>query len=248
MKPFSQTYSLAHLSNSAVDNALSSSVTDDWTTTAGLLCCIGESDDRKRYLAKGYASMYRYCRDEFRMSHDVATKRINVARAARSFPAIFDAVAQGRLGLTSVLMLVPHLNPDSADTLLAAAADRTNEEVRLLIVGLAPKPDLPTVVQAVATTCEEYELAVRQVGPSECQQNELYWSRRDRPRDAAHLLHTAEARCGELRTRAVASRPEARMAAGRPRASVRAGHEGRTKRCPRPQLPAPHRRTAPTSR
>ena len=55
MKPFSQTYALVHLSDSAVDNALASSVTDDWTTTARLLCCIGESDDRKRYLAKGYA-------------------------------------------------------------------------------------------------------------------------------------------------------------------------------------------------
>ena len=58
MQPFSLPYSLARPTNPALDNGLDSYVTTDWTTTAWLLCFIGETDDRKRYLVKGYSSMY----------------------------------------------------------------------------------------------------------------------------------------------------------------------------------------------
>ena len=93
--------------------------------------------------------MHAYCVGEFHMTEDVACKRLAVARAARQFPAIFDAVAAGQLGLTSILMLARHLTPDSADRLLAAAAGRTNSELKLLMAGHAPQPDLPTLVEAV---------------------------------------------------------------------------------------------------
>ena len=101
------------------------------------------------------------------MTDDVACTRIDVTRTTRQFPAIFDTVASDQLGLTSILMLARHRIPDSADKSLAAAAGRANAELSLLLVGLPPKPDLPTLVQAVAMSSEEYELAVRRVGPSE---------------------------------------------------------------------------------
>ena len=73
------------------------------------------------------------------MTDDVACTRIDVARTARQFPAIFDTVASDQLGLTSILMLARHRIPDFADKSLTAAAGRANAELSLLLVGLPPE-------------------------------------------------------------------------------------------------------------
>ena len=66
--------------------------------------------------------MYLYCVHELRLSEEAAFKRIHAARTARRFPALFAALAEGRLHLSGVVMLAPHLTPENADELLAAAA------------------------------------------------------------------------------------------------------------------------------
>jgi 5-methylcytosine-specific restriction endonuclease McrA len=111
--------------------------------------------------------MHQYCVREKHMSEHTADKRIRVARIARQFPAIFPALADGRLRLSAVLLLAPHLTAGTADELLAAAARRTNAEIELLLAHRFPRPDVPTLAQplSVQETCEE--LAVRRVVPSD---------------------------------------------------------------------------------
>src|SRR5437667_3118570 len=58
---------------------------------ATLLADLGEVDFRKLYVPASYSSMYLYCLYEHHMSEDMAYKRIQAARAARRFPAIFPA-------------------------------------------------------------------------------------------------------------------------------------------------------------
>ena len=47
-------------------------------------------------------------------TEDEAYKRIHAARVARKHPAIFGAVAEGRLNLTGILLLAPHLTGGNA--------------------------------------------------------------------------------------------------------------------------------------
>ena len=165
-------FSLSHLADHAVARGLASAIQDDRTTTATLLAYLAEADTRKLYVPEGYASLYLYCVREFHMSEDTALKRISVARVARKFPAVFAAVADGRLGLSATLMLAPHLTIESADELLAAAARKTNAEIKLLLAERFPEPDLPTLVQALSApgarsaSVSDDELAVRRVVPS----------------------------------------------------------------------------------
>jgi len=86
---------------------------------------MAEIDARKLYLPAGYPSMYLYCVGEFHMSEDMTCRRIRAARAARQFPALVGAVAEGRLHLSAVVLLAPHLTEETATELLAAAAHRT---------------------------------------------------------------------------------------------------------------------------
>ena len=144
------TYSLSHVSDSILMRDLAALVARDRATTAALLAHLAEVDARRLYVPVGYASMYLYCMRELHMSEDVAFKRIRVARLAREFPAIFEAVAEGRLGLSAVLLLGPHLAAGASGELLVAAAHKSNAEIELLLAERFPRPDLPTLVQGVA--------------------------------------------------------------------------------------------------
>jgi len=101
--------------------------------------------------------MYVYCIRVLRMSDDTALLRLRVARTAREFPSILTALADGRLNITGVRLLTPHLAPENADELLATAAFRSKEELRILLAERFPKGDLPTRVQSVADTGPDAE-------------------------------------------------------------------------------------------
>src|SRR2546426_793415 len=145
-----KSYSRSHLTDAGLLSTLDSRLSLDRNTTADLLADLAEVDDRRLYVPAGYDSMYGVFVHEKEMSEDVACKRICAARAARQFPAIFPALADGRLHLTAVVMLAPHLSPDTADELLAAAAHRTKARIELLLAERFPRPDVPTTLQAIA--------------------------------------------------------------------------------------------------
>ncbi len=143
-------YRLTHLSDSALLHELRALVTQDRATTALLIAHLGETDARRLYAPAGYPSMFEYCVREVHFSEDVAYKRIQVARAARLFPSIYDLLADGRLHLTAVVLLAPRLTPENADELLAAAVHRSKAEIEQLLAERFPQPDLPTLIEPLA--------------------------------------------------------------------------------------------------
>ena len=158
-------YSLSHVSNDALLRDLATSVKQDRATTATMLAQIAEVDERKLFAGAGYESMFLYCVRELHMSEDTAFRRIRVARTARQFPAIFSLLADGRLNLTSVLLLTPHLTAETVDELLAAATHKTKPEIERLLAERFPRPDLPTLVQVLAPAGTSNGLAARPDAP-----------------------------------------------------------------------------------
>jgi hypothetical protein len=107
--------------------------------------------------------MFQYCVRRLRMSEDVAFKRIRAARAARQHPVIFDALADGRLSLSAVVLLAPHLDREAAAELLAVATHRTNAEVESLLADRYPRPEVPAVIRALGPAAPLAQLAARPV-------------------------------------------------------------------------------------
>lgn len=142
--------SLCHLPTATLRRGLSAIVARDRETTAEMLAYLGEFDERKAFREDGHSSMFTYCVHELRFSEDVAYKRIRAARAARSFPSIYAGVADGRLHLSAVVVLAPHLTPANADDLLAAATHQTKANVEQIVADRFPQPDLPVRIQAIA--------------------------------------------------------------------------------------------------
>ena len=139
-------YCLSHLGDRELLRDLAALVARDRTTTATLLAHIAEVDERRLYLPAAHPSMYAYCVHELRLSKEAAFKRIRVARAARQFPAIFAALAEGRLHLSGLVLLASHLTPENAEELLATAAHQTRSEIEQLLAVRFPRPELPTRV------------------------------------------------------------------------------------------------------
>ena len=143
--------SLSHLSDSTLRAKLSALVATDRSTTAQLLAHLAEFDSRRLYADDGFPSMFGYCVQCLRFSEEVAFKRIRAARAARRFPVLLDAIAEGRLHLTAVVLLAPHLKPENISELLCAATHRTKAQIEQLLAERLPQSDLRTIVRAIPT-------------------------------------------------------------------------------------------------
>ncbi len=142
-------FSPAKLEDSDLVRELKSAIIRERSSTAEVLALIAEVDERRLYVPAGYPSMHAYCVHELHMCENTAYKRIQAARAARQFPALFAAIADGRLHLTAVTLLAPHLTAGNVDEMVAAAAHRTAAEILCLQAELAPKLELSSGVSPI---------------------------------------------------------------------------------------------------
>lgn len=138
-------YCRKHLSDLELVDQLRARVQRDWAHTAEMLADLAEVEERKLYAPAGYSTLHDYCVGELHMSEDVANKRIRAARIARPFPAIFFAIADGRLHLSGVLLLGTYLSPENAKGLLEAAAYKSKREIEQLLAARFPKSDVLTL-------------------------------------------------------------------------------------------------------
>jgi hypothetical protein len=143
-------HSLSHLSDTALLHDLKALIAQERITITDVLAHIAEVDARKLYAPAGYSSMFVYCVDALHLSEDAASKRIQAARAGRRFPVLFSAMAEGRLHMTAVCLLAPHLTPETVDELIEEASHRRKSEIEDLLAArydLPPRPGSPPSAQ-----------------------------------------------------------------------------------------------------
>ena len=85
--------------------------------------------------------MHVYATARLHLSDAEAYLRITAARLSRRFPIVLAMLADGRLHLSAIAKLAPHLREDNAERLLARAAHRSKREIELLVAELAPQPE-----------------------------------------------------------------------------------------------------------
>jgi hypothetical protein len=143
-------YSLTHLGDGELHGSLTAVAARDHASDADVLAHIAEFDERGLFLPAAYPCMKEYCIHELRFSEDAASKRVYAARTARQFPALFDALAAGRLHLSGIVTMASRLTPENANELLAAATHKTRGEIQRLLAERFPRPDLPARLEAIA--------------------------------------------------------------------------------------------------
>ena len=114
---------------------------------AEVVAHIAEVDERKLYAREASPSMFTYCTDVLHLSEPEAYLRISVARAGRAYPVLLAMLRDGRLHLSGIAKLAPHLTAVNVDAVLARAAHRSKRQIEELVAELAPQPDAPAVVR-----------------------------------------------------------------------------------------------------
>jgi hypothetical protein len=117
-----------------------------------LLACLGEVDRRKLPITLGYASTFDYCLRHLRFSEDEAYRRISAARACIGRPQLLSAMAEGRLSLTVVSKLAPHIYREDAPDIIARAEGKTSRGVEELLAPLRPETQKRDLMRSIAVT------------------------------------------------------------------------------------------------
>ncbi len=110
---------------------------------ADLVAHIGEVDRRRLFAREAAPSMYAYCTERLHLSEAEAYLRIGAARASREHPMLLEMLRDGRLHLTGIAKLAPHLTPHNREELLKHATYRSKRRIEELVAELAPRPDAP---------------------------------------------------------------------------------------------------------
>ena len=95
--------------------------------------------------------MFAYCTEVLHLSEAAAYLRIAAARASREHPMLLEMLADGRLHLSGIARLAPHLTRENAEGLLKRAVHKSKRQIEELIAELVPRPDVPAVMRKVPT-------------------------------------------------------------------------------------------------
>ena len=135
------------LSDDELLRGLAELLRDSRRTEADLVAHVGEADARRLYARESSPSMFAYCTEVLHLSEAEAYLRIAAARASREHPVLLEMLADGRLHLTAIAKLAPHLTPQNREELLERATHKTKREIEELLAEIAPRPDAATVVR-----------------------------------------------------------------------------------------------------
>jgi hypothetical protein len=106
------------------------------------------------HLKMASSSMFTFCVSEFGFSEDQAYSRITVAHAGRRFPAVIESLRSGKVHLTGLRLLGPHLTEQNHREVLAQAAGRSKRQIEELVAKLAPQPPVPTMIRKLPQSAQ----------------------------------------------------------------------------------------------
>ena len=112
-----------------------------------LVAHIGEVDSRRLFAGEACPSMFAYCTDVLHLSEHEAYLRIAVGRASREYPDILVMLEDGRLHLSGIAKLAPHMTEANRESLLARAAYKSKRQIEELVAEISPEPDVPTLIR-----------------------------------------------------------------------------------------------------
>ncbi|MEO8178791.1 MAG: HNH endonuclease signature motif containing protein [Deltaproteobacteria bacterium] len=140
-------WKLEHLSDAQLLEGLGGMVRNQRRALAELVAHLAEVEERRLHLQAAHGSMFTYCVARLGMSEDEACRRIELARLARKFPALFAELDSGQITLSVALLLKPVLSPSNHRELLAAARGKCMRQARELVAERFPKEDAPSSIR-----------------------------------------------------------------------------------------------------
>lgn len=96
--------------------------------------------------------MFHFCVHKLGMSESEAFRRLTAARLAKHFPQLLAAIGEGRIHLSTVVLLRDLFTESNVDELIATVTGMSKREVENLIARRAPKPDVASSIRKMPGT------------------------------------------------------------------------------------------------
>src|SRR4051812_48052895 len=109
---------------------------------ASLIAHLAELYGRRLHEVAGFSSLFTFCTEALRLSENEAYDRMKAAKVARRYPVVLGLLAAGKLTLTTIRLLEPHLTAANHGELLAAASGLGKRQVQELLAQRFPEPDV----------------------------------------------------------------------------------------------------------
>lgn len=101
--------------------------------TAALICHLAELYGRRLHERAGFTSLFTYCAEALGLSESASYDPMKAAKVVRRYPMVMGLIESGRVNLTTVRLLSPHLTRQNYEELFAAAAGKGKREVQKLV-------------------------------------------------------------------------------------------------------------------
>ncbi len=136
-----------HLTDDDLIARIASVARAERMATATLIADLAELESRNLHLAQGFRSIFGYCRHVLYCSEHEAYNRMHAVHAARRFPVIRALLAEGRLHLTAVRLLAPHLKDEDHLALLGGGIHKSRREIVAQLARWFPSPDVASSIR-----------------------------------------------------------------------------------------------------
>jgi hypothetical protein len=138
---------VSRLSDEALVSAVARMAQGEREASASLIAHLAELWARRLHERAGYASLFTYCVGVLRHSESEAYARMKAAKVARRYPEVLGLLSSGRVSLTTLRLLAPHLTRENHGELFSAAEHKTKREVQRMLAQRFPLPPVPTSVR-----------------------------------------------------------------------------------------------------
>jgi hypothetical protein len=135
-------------------------------STAALIAHLAELYGRRLHERAGFASLFTYCTRVLLLSEHEAYDRMKAAKVVRRYPAVLGLLTSGRVNLTTVRLLAPHLTRDNHEGLFAEAAGKTKRQVQELLARRFPMADVAASVRKLPVVGDAAPLAESSARPA----------------------------------------------------------------------------------
>lgn len=141
---------LKRLSDEILITQLKALASEERSSLRAFLQHLVEFEERDLAQKNAFPSVYLYCIKELHLSEGEAFRRIQTAHVAARFPWALDLLESGKLNLTTISVLAPHLDKSNVDRLFTEAAYKSKRETEFIVAGLAPKPEPRDLIRLCA--------------------------------------------------------------------------------------------------
>src|SRR6478609_9204333 len=122
----------------SLESKLKSLLETERGAQVAFLLHLGEFDRRKQYRRHNYGNVWQYCLGVLRLSKTQTFYRVAAARMLTRFPMAADYLADGRICITSFVLLRKVLDEQNMKRILDDVVGKKKEDVERIVVSIRP--------------------------------------------------------------------------------------------------------------